>query len=276
MRRIKALHLCVAGVVLLPALLTGTPVYAQPVLVDASPAPEAVLPAPPEQIILTFSHPLRDQGTTVQVLDEEGERVDNEDAHVRPENRHTLVVTLPPLFEGVYTVTYTAAGAGDSTLAVGSYQFTVDLPSPRLALLTPVNGQAFESGSIPLQMQVEFFDFGLYNNRIRVYVDGELDAELRSLEYEIEGLEPGVHEITTVLAQFEDQELPETAITVYIAVARPEPELTEGQAAAVASPDAGLQLSLPQVILLAAVTLLLLAVGVRLGLLSEKTGSDDQ
>ena len=226
----KSLPVLIASIFLAASFLVGTsPAYAQVVLVESSPAPDAVLPAPPERITLTFSDPLSDQGSSIHVTDDAGDPVDKGDAHVLTDDRHTLLVDLPVLIEGTYTVTYTAAGLGGSTVTMGSYQFTVDLPPSRLMLETPVDGQSFESGPVPLEMKVEFFDFGLYGNRIRVYIDGELQAEVRALTYDLE-LAPGVHEITVVLAQFEDQELPDTATTVHIAIAQPRPDQESGGA----------------------------------------------
>jgi methionine-rich copper-binding protein CopC len=239
-----------------------SPVYAQVALVRSSPAPDAVLPAPPEMITLTFDHPLADQGSTIRVTDEAGERVDDGDAHLLSDDRHTLTVNLSLLIEGIYTVSYTAAGLGYSTVAAGSYSFVVDLPPARLMLERPVDGQAFESGSVPLEMDVAFFDFGLYDNRIRVYVDGELEAELRALTYEIDRLEPGVHEITVVLSQFEDQELSDTATTVHIAIAQPDPDGEPQQAdMEPTAPQIGPVMAGMAIIL----ALVLLALGVWLG-----------
>jgi methionine-rich copper-binding protein CopC len=236
----KSLPVWVTVIVWAAILFSGaSPAYAQVVLVESSPASEAVLPAPPDRIRLTFDHPLTDQGSSIRVTDEAGEQVDKDNAQVSADDRHTLSVGLPPLLEGTYTVTYTAAGLGYSTITTGSYQFTVDLPPARLMLEVPVDGQAFEAGPIPLEMRVAFFDFGLYDNRIRVYVDGDLRAELRALSYQLDQLDPGVHEITVVLAQFEDQELPDTAITVHVAIAQP--------GSAGASPEADEESIAPQI-----------------------------
>ena len=257
---------CGMGIMLLlGALIYAMPAHAQPVLRDASPPPDAVLSASPPEVILTFDRILSDAYSSIQVTNEAGERVDKRDSSVDPNNRFVLRVSLPSLFEGCYTVSYTASGLGSSTIVSGSYQFTVDLPSPRLALLTPVNGQAFESGDIPLEMRVDFFDFGLYNNRIRVYVDGILVAEVRALDYTVEGLSPGVHEIKTVLAQYDVQELPDTTITVYVAVAQPDPESEGRELAALAPPDPGLRLTAAQLVATMALTAILLGAGFWLG-----------
>jgi len=258
----KSLPVLIASIFLAASFLVGiSPAYAQVELVESSPAPEAVLLAPPDRITLTFSQPLSDQGSSIVVTDEAGDPVDKGDAHVQPDDRHTLLVSLPALIEGTYTVTYTAAGLGYSIVTMGSYQFTVDLPPSRLMLETPVDGQSFESGTVPLEMQVTFFDFGLYGNRIRVYVDGELQAELRALTYDLD-LAPGVHEITVVLAQFEDQELADTATTVHIAIAQPRTDQGSGGA------DGNWQSPQIRPVMAGAaiiVALALLALGVRLG-----------
>ncbi len=249
---------------------------AQPVLVDASPAPGSTLIAPPQTVILTFDRILSGQGTTIRITDERGQRVDQNDTHLDPTNRFRASISLQTLIEGRYTVSYTVAAVGSSTVLVGSYEFAIDLPPPTLALIAPVDGQAFGAGIVPLQMQVQYFDFGLYNNRIRLYVDDGLYAELRTLSYDLESLPPGVHKITAVLAQFEDQELPETAVTVTIAITQPDPESEGREQAAVAPPDPGLQLTIPQLVGTILATMVLLWLGIWLGRLPEleANGSD--
>lgn len=250
---------------LLFSLIRVMPAHAQTALVSSSPSADAVIPNSPERVILTFNHILVDQGTEVWVTNEAGERIDKGDAAVDPSNRFAVFVSLPLLPEGLYTVSYAAVGLGDSTITVGDFQFAIDLPPPRLALKTPVNGQAFECGPVLLEMQVGAFDFEFYNNRIRVYVDGELRTELRELTYEVEGLEPGVHEIRVVPTQFEDQELPEAAITVYIAIAQPTPQPEGGEQIATTAPDSDLQLTPSQWGVAVALGLFLLGVGLWLG-----------
>jgi hypothetical protein len=115
-----------------------------------------------------------------------------------------------------------------------------------------------------VDLQVGQFDFSVYDNRIRLYVDGVLEAELRTLSYTID-LEPGVHEIKTVLARFENEELAETANTAYIAVPRPDPEQEGWEAAASAPPAPGLQLSLPQWGGVVVMTVALLGIGYLIG-----------
>ena len=247
------------------ALLLATPAYAQMTLIKASPTPDSTLANSPDSVTLTFNFVLSDEGSTAQVNDESGKRVDLDDAHVDPANRFNLIVSLPPLPEGHYTVAYSVTGLGSSVILSNGYQFNIQLPVPTLSMVAPVNGQAFEEGLIPLEMQVQYFPLDAPGNRILLYVDGTLTRRLHTLTYNITGLEPGVHEIKTVLARSGNQELPSTINTAYIAIAQPDVETRGRELAAIAPPDPGLQLSALQWIGVAGLTAILLAVGFVLG-----------
>lgn len=226
----------------LGALILGasTPAF-QPLLVDAAPSADAILGAPPETVTLTFDRALSSRDSWVRVTGADGTRYNQDDGVIDPANRFAISTELTPLPEGVYEVEYQAASLGGSTLIAGSYDFTVDLPEPRLSMVRPLDGQSVDEPRVPLELDVQFFDFGLYNNRVRLYVDGELMDELRTADATVEGLSPGVHEIRTVLARFDDEELPDTEQVAYVAVA--EPPIGASEAAPQASMPAGLELS---------------------------------
>ena len=200
----------------------------------------------------------------------EGEYFNETDGAVNPDNRFTLSVPIAPLPEGRYRVSYQVTSLGGSTFITGRYEFSIDLPEPRLELLEPVSGQGFESPRIPLEMRVHYFDFGQYNNRVHVYLDGEKVAEVQGESYVLEGVEPGVHELTTVLARFEEEELPDTAQTVTIAVGQPG---SDRPAAEQASAPTGSEfgLGLENWPLVAALSLVLLGVGIWLGRSTQAT-----
>lgn len=240
-------------------------VLAQPALVEASPAPDAVLNGQPDQITLVFDRALADHGTSIVLIGPGDSNVQAGPARINPTNRFEVSLPLPPIVSGVYTVRYTAMGLGDSTMTVGEYTFNLELPTARLDLLAPVDGQAIQQDSVELTMQIEFFDFNQFDGRIRVYVNGTLDAEVRALDYTIQGLEPGVHEIRTVLARFKDEELPDTETVVYIAVAQRDEEIIGREMAAAAQPNPGLQLTPGQTIAVIALTAALLVLGAWLG-----------
>ena len=270
MERAKGLYLTVILMILATALVQAAPAYAQAELIAAFPEPDAVLPASPNKVVLTFNRVLLTNGTTVHVLNEQGEQVDQRDVAVDPTNRFEVTVSLPTLPEGAYRVRYVASTLGASTIAVGEYQFTIKLPPPTLKLLNPPDGAAFEGEPVQLEMQVEFFDFGLYNNRIHLYIDDEFVEELRSLEYEVPDLEPGVHKLQVVLAQFDGEELPNTETVIYIAVANPDIEARGRELAAAAPTDPGLQLSTWQLIGVIVTTVVLLAFGIWLGYITRQ------
>jgi hypothetical protein len=194
-----------------------------------------------------------------------GERVDNQDGRVDPSDRFQLVVRLPPLVEGPYTVNYAVASVGSSTILKGNYQFAIDLPDPVITLVTPKNGQVFDPGPVPVEFQTQYVDFSENNSRIRLYVDGALYAEFYELKGQITDLSPGVHELRVVLGQAEGQELPETSSTLYIVIANPDPETAGRAAAAVAPPDPGLQLTPLELTGVIAALLALLGTGLWMG-----------
>lgn len=251
--------------VLSSLLLVATPAHAQAAIVAAMPAPGQPVSAPPGEVRLTFDHPLLDQGTLLSVTNEAGDRIDNQDSRIDLDNRFELVVTLPPLPEGQYTVTYVVASVGNSTILAGSYSFTIDLPDPVITLVTPKPGQVFDLGPVPIEFQTQYVDFSKDDSRIRLYVDGALYAEMHQLTGQITDLPAGVHELRIVLRQSDGCELPATSSTLYIAIANPDPEISGREAAAVAPADPGLQLTPLQLAAVIATMLLLLGIGLRLG-----------
>lgn len=269
----RRVQITVVLTLLAACLLSAEPAYtadvaAQPALVEATPAPNSVLGASPEVVMLTFDRALNDTGTWATVSSLEGERFNQSDGAVDASNRFTLTVPVAPLPEGRYRVSYQVTAFGGSTFVTGRYEFSVDLPAPRLELLEPVSGQGFESPRIPLDMQAHFFDFAQYNNRVHVYLDGEKVADVRAESATLEDVEPGVHELTVVLARFEGEELAETAQTVTIAVAQPGAGPRTGRdtsTASAASAGTIIRLELVNWIVVAALAGLLLAAGVWLG-----------
>ncbi len=249
---------------LLASLTYTTPAHAQTALIAASPPAASVLNTQPERVVLTFNRIVSNRGLEVKVSNEAGERVDLMDAHVDPANAFTVVVSLPPLPEGRYQVFYSVSCLGGSTTLASGYSFSIDLPDPSLEMLAPVNGDAFETPAVPLRLQVGYFDPSQPEDSVHLYVDGTLFARLDVVEYEIEGLAPGVHEVKTVLAR-SGEELPQTARTATIAIAQPDPESEGRELAALAPPDEGLRLTPLQMALVVGVTFLLLVGGIWLG-----------
>ncbi|MBN1122146.1 MAG: copper resistance protein CopC [Anaerolineae bacterium] len=259
----------IGGVLIGAMLVIAQPLYAQPTLIDASPAPNAGLDSAPQEVVLTFSHPLEEDGNLIVVTDEADQQVDRQDTTL-DEDRTVLSVSLPPLAEGRYQVVYMVSGTELSTGLSGQYEFSVMPPRPRLSILYPGNGEAFTEQPVAIELETAFFDLNTGENSIHLYVDGELDAELHTLEHTLGELPPGVHEIRAVLSVGNDDELPETATTTTIAIAQPDTEIEGRELAATAEPDAGLQLSTGQWIGVVSATVVLLGVGVVLGIKTRR------
>ena len=195
--------------------------HAQTHLVSAIPGPDSTISLPPDEVRLVFDHPLLAEGTSLHVVDQNQVPVEKGSGHIDPANPFALVASLPVLFEGQYTVSYTAATVGSSTILEGTYTFTLNLPEPVLSLTFPTNGEAFQPGPVPIRLETRFIDFNVYESRVRLYVDGHLYREWPGLRASVDGLLPGVHEIRTVLVQV-GQEVPDTSTTVYVAITRPD------------------------------------------------------
>lgn len=236
--------------------------HAQSHLVRATPGLDSTINLPPTEVRLSFDHPLLAAGSSLHVTDKDGKPVGRGDGHIDSADSFSLVITLPVLFEGTYTVSYTAATVGSSTILADTYTFTIDLPDPILNLAVPTNGQSFQPGPIPVRLETRFIDFNVYQTRVRLYVDGHPYREWPGLRATIDGLQPGVHEIATVLVRG-DQEVPDTRTTIYVAIQRP--DAADGPRAPGGSGLPTLQLTLSQLAGLAVLILTLVAAGAWLG-----------
>lgn len=93
-------------------------------LETSSPAPDAVLPAGPPQVTLTFNEEVEAQFGAISVYDHTGTRVDKGDAALDPHNPAVVVASLKPLGDGLYTVSYRVVSADGHPIS-GSYGFVV-------------------------------------------------------------------------------------------------------------------------------------------------------
>jgi methionine-rich copper-binding protein CopC len=246
--------------------INARPAYAQPLsLLQASPPPDSVIHTPITEVRLVFSHPLTLSGTGLGLYNEVGKRVDNGDVHIDPSNLYAVAVSLPEVFEGRYTVRYVVNSIGESITAVGHYSFVLDLPAPIVRLSSPLSGQSFAPGPVPVQIETRFASLETGDSTIRIYVDGALVENIHSMSYSLEGLSPGVHEVRVVLIQSGNQEVPETSNLVYIAITRPDLEIIGRELAAQHEPDPGLQLDFWQIMALTVATGILLGLGLWLG-----------
>jgi methionine-rich copper-binding protein CopC len=84
-------------------------------LESASPSPDSTVSASPAEIRVWTTQELMLSGNGLAVWDADGNQVDNGDAHVdqADRDRRQLVVTVPTLADGTYTVTYNTLSADD-------------------------------------------------------------------------------------------------------------------------------------------------------------------
>ena len=79
---------------------------------------------PPAQVRLWFTEGLEPAFSSLQVLDEAGQRIDKGDGQVDPSNLTLLRVSLPPLAPGTYKVIWRVLSV-DTHVTEGDFTFRV-------------------------------------------------------------------------------------------------------------------------------------------------------
>jgi copper transport protein len=105
-------------------LLLCGPALAHARVVETYPTDGSTLAEPPEQVQLLFNEPIEAEFDPVGVYDQGGDRVDEDDARVSPNNAKLLVADLGELSEGSYTVEWRVTSA-DAHPVSGAYEFGV-------------------------------------------------------------------------------------------------------------------------------------------------------
>ena len=126
-------------------LLWCVPAFAHASLTEAYPADGATLTEPPEQVQLRFNEPVEAEFDPITVYGQEGDRVDEEDARVAPDDRRVLVADLGELPEGSYTVAWRVTSA-DGHPINGGYEFAVDASATGAETGSPI---------VPVERSVE-------------------------------------------------------------------------------------------------------------------------
>lgn len=101
------------------------PTYAHANLIQSNPEANAILERSPVQVEIFFSEPVVDSFSTIEVIDTEGKRVDNDDALVDPADQTRMTVSIRSLPEGIYTVSWRALSQVDSHITAGVFPFGV-------------------------------------------------------------------------------------------------------------------------------------------------------
>jgi copper transport protein len=131
------------------SLLPAQRVYAYANLLRAVPEPNAVLQQPLERVTLWFSERIAPNFSAIQVLDAQGQQVDNNDSAVAQEEATVLTVTLQRIPHGLYTVIWKNVSMVDGHRVRGSFVFAVGAPI-RSGQVTPPAQPLFQSLSDPV------------------------------------------------------------------------------------------------------------------------------
>jgi methionine-rich copper-binding protein CopC len=102
----------------------GHAAFAHAHLVKSTPAKGAVLHTAPATLTLWFSEPLEPEFSTIEVLDQAGQRVDDGKAALDPADPKVLRVALKALAAGSYKVVWHVVSI-DTHKTDGDFAFTV-------------------------------------------------------------------------------------------------------------------------------------------------------
>ena len=102
-----------------------TAANAHAMLERAEPAVGSTVNAPPTEVKLWFTEALEPAFSTVQVFDQQGQRVDQQDARPQSSSKaKVLRVALKPLSPGIYKVVWRVVSI-DSHVTQGDFTFQV-------------------------------------------------------------------------------------------------------------------------------------------------------
>lgn len=184
-------------------------------LARSEPAADAVVAAAPAMVKLWFTEELRTQGTTAEVVDAQGRRVDRGDAQVdlNDPDRKLVVLSLQPnLPHGTYTVRWTSVSAEDGDTERGEFQFHVGerrtpppapAPAParslHLHIEAPKDQAEVHGGSVEIVTHLEGGTLAEIGH-LHVFVDGRYVMQADRERFTLRGLGDGEHTIRIELA----------------------------------------------------------------------------
>jgi methionine-rich copper-binding protein CopC len=146
----------------------------------SEPAADAVVPTAPGQLQVWFTEEVATQGSSLQVVDSTGNRVDRGDSRVdlSDPDRKLMLVSLMPLADGVYTVNWQTVSGEDGDAADGSFRFGVGANT----VLPPMPG----AGPAP-RLTIESATVSGHEVRLHVDVDGATLGQPMGADMEMAG-----------------------------------------------------------------------------------------
>lgn len=98
---------------------------AHAVPVSSAPLPNAILDEAPDELVIFFNEPVVPQFGRIRLLTQAGQPLDVGPTEPRGDNNRTLGITLPPLAEGAYLVSWQVLSAVDGHTTSGTFSFGV-------------------------------------------------------------------------------------------------------------------------------------------------------
>ena len=122
---VHVLKRVIVGAVMAMAMgVPVTPALAHALLVKAEPPRRAVLTKAPSQIRLWFNEEIEGAYSSLVVLDAEKNSVTEVTLHLAPDDQKSIVLPLPNLASGRYSVTFRVLSV-DGHVVESSFDFTV-------------------------------------------------------------------------------------------------------------------------------------------------------
>lgn len=116
-------------------------------LLRSEPADGARLEQAPGEVVLVFSEAPDPELSRVTVFDASGQQVDHEPPAADADDAMTLRVALPPLDDGVYSVSWQALSSVDGHVTTGAFAFAVGQVSDD-EIAAPMPGEMDEGGGV--------------------------------------------------------------------------------------------------------------------------------
>jgi methionine-rich copper-binding protein CopC len=114
-----AIAVCLVFLLMVPAN-----VLAHAFLDHSDPKVGSVVAKPPSEIKLWFTEEIEPDFSTIEVDDSNGKRIDKQDAYQDSSDKKLLIVSIPALPGGEYTVNWKVVST-DTHHTHGSFKFTV-------------------------------------------------------------------------------------------------------------------------------------------------------
>lgn len=131
MRKIRKSWFVIAAVV--ASIAWASPVSAHGQLDSSSPAPSAVLESAPSEISLDFNEPVVPIARSIEIYNQDGQRIVLGEALVSPEDPSVLIARdVPAIPDGLYVVAWRAV-SDDGHAIEGAYSFQIGASAPIVA-----------------------------------------------------------------------------------------------------------------------------------------------